>query len=372
MAKEKSLDDVLAEIRKELDVSVGPLNDVSFDVESISTGNIAIDAITGVGGIPRGRLTELYGLPASGKSSCAIQAAVQAQRMGLRVLFLDFEFALDTEYCKALGLDTAADTFLFAQPETLEQGVKIARRLLDTGELGLIIVDSVASMTTERELSAEPGRTFQDKALLLSQALRPLVGELKRKNTACIFLNHLQDVVDLSPMGQRMAGQGIKRTTTPGGKALKYYASLRMEFAVKQSKKGHWLNPVTNENEDINTQSIVLVKVTKNKLAPPFRAAEVRVRYGKGFSQPVSVLGILVAYGLVKKKTAGYFEFPADLDPGIGTIQGEEKILELMESDSDWAELLAIRAQELVDKNMKPVVTDVIEGAEDGLLHSDS
>jgi len=351
--RSKSLSEALSKISSDRDIRIASLNDFDLDVKSVSTGNIAIDAITGVGGLPKGRIIELYGPPSSGKTTTALQAAGAAQSSGENILYLDYEHALDPTYCRALGIDTSADSFLLAQPDTFEQGMNAMRELIETGEIGMVIVDSVAAMVIEKELSIETGgSTFADKAKLMAQSMRQLTPIVQKYDVVCVFLNHLQDVIDASPMGQKLAASGVKRTTTPGGKALKFHASLRMEYkSIGNIRTSSW-NELTNEKEDVPTQTKVQVTVTKNKVAPPFKTCVARVRFGRGFSQAWSALDLLVNYGAVKKRTGGVYVFRGDELTPDGSpewqTRGEENVVALIEMEPAWEQRLVTYAQTLL------------------------
>lgn len=372
LGRGKNLQQALEKIRKDRDLRISSLDEFDLETTAISTGNIAIDSITGVGGLPRGRIVELYGPPSSGKTTTALQTAARAQADGLNILFLDYEHALDTAYCASLGLDTSAESFLFAQPETFEQGMNAMRELVETGEVGMVIVDSVAAMSIEKELAIETGgSTFADKAKLMAQAMRQITATLKKHDVCCVFLNHMQDVIDSSPMGQQLAARGVKRTTTPGGKALKFHASMRMEFKPVGTVRTTELNELTNEREDAVTQTKVQVTVTKNKVAPPFKQCEVRVRFGKGFSQAQAVLDVLLAYRHIKKDAGGVFRFteetkPAGMDlKGRDWIKGEENLVHQLESDAAWLERLRALAQVALDKHGPSEVAAPLDATDD-------
>lgn len=352
-----ALKDVLAEIAKKRDLRIGSLSEMADNVEVISTGNLVIDKLTGVGGLPRGRITELFGLQSSGKTTTALQAAAEAQKQGLRVLYLDFEQAMDPRYAEALGVSLSSDLFLLGQPDTFEDGMNSARELIATGEIGMVIVDSVASMVLERELEVETGDmkvSARDKARFMYQAMRQLAPEIRRTNTAFVFLNHIQDVMPTGAFEQRMAAQGMKRTTTPGGNALKYWASLRLEYKPVGTRRGKVLNMVTNEREDQVIETRVKVTVVKNKVAAPFGQAELRVRFGKGFSQAASVLELLVAHKVIKTEPGGKYVFsegtaPPDLDLAIRNwMKGEESVLLALEGDPTWLSSLTEKARALL------------------------
>jgi recombination protein RecA len=359
ISRPKTLEDALKKIATDRDLRIASLGEFDLDVKAISTGNIAIDHITGVGGLPKGRIIELYGPPSSGKTTTALQAAAHAQKEGTTVLYLDYEHALDPAYCVALGIDVHDDSFLLAQPNTFEQGMNAMRELVSTGGVGLVIVDSVAAMVIEKELEIETGgSTFADKAKLMAQTMRQITPPIQDNEVVCVFLNHLQDVIDSSPMGQKLSAQGIKRTTTPGGKALKFHASVRLEYKQIGNLRTAEVDELTNEKSDLPTQTKVQVTVTKNKVAPPFKQCVVRVRFGKGFSQAYSVLDILLAYGVIKKRTGGIYEFDEDTKPewmdlDKPTIRGEEQVLRKLESDSEWLENLTAFATRLLDENDK-------------------
>lgn len=352
------LEEAVKKAKKTYDLQIGNLKDFVTDIEAISTGNIALDVITGVGGLPRGRIIELYGPPSSGKTTTALQAAVAAQRQGLAVVYADYEQAIDVDYAMSLGLDMEGDLFYLYQPESFEQGINIARDLIATGEVGILVVDSVAAMVTEKELEAETGKnTFASQAKTMAQTMRQMTGPLHRTKTTAVFLNHIQDVIDSSPMGQRLAAQGVKRVTTPGGKALKFYASIRMEYKPIGGVRGKQEDILTGEMEDVVTQQKVQVTVVKNKVAAPFKVAEVRVEFGKGFSNDLSVLGILTSYGKINAKS-GVYRFTAETQPAFQTqdwIRGEHNVVTAMEEHPEWRAQLNALAISIIESVRNPV-----------------
>lgn len=359
MAKAKykradTLEKALKNVREKRNLRVGSLTEMAPQVEGMTTGNVLIDYVTGVGGFPRGRITESFGPPSSGKTTAALQAAAAAQARGETILFMDYEFALDPTYCASLGLDLEAESFLYASPDTFEQGMNSMRELIGTGEVDFTIVDSVAAMTTEAEVEGETQRTFSDKALLMAQAMRQLTGVAKTTNTAIVFLNHEQDVIDQSPMGQKLAARGVKRKTTPGGNALKFHASLRLHFKQIGNLRSRELDVAANETTDEVTQTKVEVSVPKNKVGRPFRKAEVRVRFGKGFSQAHAAMTVLVNYGVLKKEAGGVYRLDESTAPEgwdlekVDYIKGEENLLAEIESRPEWEDRLAHWAAELM------------------------
>jgi recombination protein RecA len=368
----KSLAAALKNINDKRDLRIASLGELGLDVEAVTTGNIALDHISGVGGLPKGRIIELFGPPSSGKTTCALQAAARAQKAGDTILYLDYEYALDPSYCAALGLDINDPSFLIGQPDTFEQGMNALRELIDTGDIKFVIVDSVAAMALEKEMEIETGgSTFADKAKLMAQAMRQLTGPVANHDVVCVFINHVRDVIDSSPMGQKLAASGIKRRTTPGGEALKFHASVRVEFKPIGTVRGETVNTLTNEKEPSIEWTKVMATFVKNKVAPPMRHAEVRVRYGHGFSQAWSVFSILVGYGAIKKKAAGVYEIPTSLrrDPDEASIRGESNFLDALDSNLEWLEKLTDHAQSLLDEDNATEIATV--ESEDGISSED-
>jgi recombination protein RecA len=366
--KVKSVQDVLGELRSKDKLKIGPLSEFEMRPEGMSTGNIALDFITGVGGYPRGRVVEQYGPPSSGKTTSALQslaleqqAIIEGRQTGY-VGFWDYEKSLDEGYCKNLGLDVDHPSFIYVQPTSFEHGANIFRKLLATGEVAMLIVDSVATMVTENELSAETGAAkVADRAKMMHQFLRQVNDTVFRTNTCLIFLNHTMELLDASPMGQKLAARGIKRQTQPGGKALAFYGGLRIEFKQIGNLRTAEVNPLTGEKEDQIRQTRVQATVVKNKVGDPFGVAELRVRWGRGFSQAYSILQILNDYGVVKRDGAGQYYFTEDLLPagphtfkvldGQAKVKGEEQTLQKIEEDPSWQALLQSRAQALLDEH---------------------
>ena len=225
-------------------------------------------------------------------------------------MFLDYEHSLDPNYCAALGLDPYDPSFVVSQPSTFEEGIDAIRSLVPTGEVGIVIVDSVAAMVTAKEMEIETGseKDFGRKAKMMAQTMRTLTGPLARAGTTAVFLNHVRDVIDISPIGKRLAGAGVERKTTPGGSALKYAAAVRMHFKSIGKVSAEGTDALTTETERGKVGEKITVVVEKNKVGPPFRKAELRLRYGKGFSSAWTVLQILVAHGAIKKKSGGMYD----------------------------------------------------------------
>jgi recombination protein RecA len=307
------------------------LSDTIEGVAGLSTGNIALDWAMTCGGLPKGRITELYGLQSSGKTTTALQAAAIAQEQGTNIVYLDYENSLDPAYCKALGLDPYDSTFQVAQPGTFEEGIDALRKLVDTGEVGLVIVDSVAAMVTRKEMELETGSEsdFGRKAKMMAATMRQIGGPLARTGTVAVFLNHVRDVIDTNPMTR-----GADRKTTPGGSALKFHASMRLHFKVIGSVTTDGESALSGDKERQKVANKVTVLVEKNKVGPPFRKAELRLTFGHGFSAGWNILQVLLAHGRARKRPGGYYEFIA---PGgeilVERYHGEAEAVEAIEGN---------------------------------------
>ena len=286
--REKALDAALANIEKQFGKgSVMRLGDETrAPLEVIPTGSIALDVALGLGGLPRGRVVEIYGPESSGKTTVALHAVANAQRAGGIVAFIDAEHALDPDYAKALGVDT--DALLVSQPDSGEQALEIADMLIRSGALDLIVIDSVAALVPRAEIEGEMGDSHVGlQARLMSQALRKMTGALNNSDTTAIFINQLREKIGVM--------FGSPETTT-GGRALKFYSSVRLDVRrIETLKDG--TDMVGNRTR---------VKVVKNKVAPPFKQAEFDIMYGKGISREGGLIDVGVEAGLVRKAGAWY------------------------------------------------------------------
>jgi len=307
----------------------------ALDVSVISSGSISLDAALGVGGIPRGRVTEIYGPEASGKTTIALHIIAEAQRAGGIAAFIDAEHALDPVYAQKLGVKT--DELLISQPDTGEQALEIAETLVRSGAVDVVVIDSVAALVPKAELDGEMGDPQMGlQARLMSQALRKLTGIISKSKTAMVFLNQIRQKIGMFV--------GNPETTT-GGNALKFYASVRLDIRrVNQVK----------EEEEV-TGSRVRTKVVKNKVAPPFRQAEFDIMYGEGISREGDLLDLAAERGIITKSGAWY----SHQDERIG--QGRENAKKyLKENPALAAELDAQLRRELGLVRVSPAEAEPI------------
>lgn len=299
---DKALDAALARIQKQFGKgSVMLMSDeVREDIDAISTGSIALDEALGIGGVPQGRVIELYGPESSGKTTLALHIIANAQKMGLRAAFIDAEHALDPDYAAALGVDT--DNMIISQPDTGEQALEITDQLVAAGVVGIVVIDSVAALTPKAEIEGEMGDSHMGlQARLMSQALRKLTGAVKKNNVLVVFINQLRMKIGVT--------WGNPETTT-GGNALKFYSSVRLDIRRTGAIK--------NGDEIVGNQT--KVKVVKNKMAPPFKTVHFELMYGRGISK----VGEILDYGLEKGliiRSGSWFSLPGDVRIG----QGREK-----------------------------------------------
>ncbi len=292
------------------------------NVAAIPTGALSLDLALGIGGVPRGRIVEIYGPESSGKTTLALHVVAEAQRNGGVAAFIDAEHALDPVYAKALGVDV--DELLISQPDTGEQALEITDMLVRSGALDVVVVDSVAALVPRAELEGDMGDTHVGlQARLMSQALRKLAGTINRSDTTAVFINQLREKIGV------MFGSP---ETTPGGRALKFYASVRIDVRrIEAIKSG---------TDNIGNR--VRAKVVKNKVAPPFRLAEFDIMFGEGISREGSLLDVAVEQGIVQKAGAWY-TFDGDQ---LG--QGREKAKQFIRDNMEIAVTLQARVLEAV------------------------
>ncbi len=288
MERDKALDMALGQIEKQFGKgSIMRMGEnTHMTVEAISTGSLAVDLALGIGGLPRGRVTEIYGPESSGKSTLAMHVVAEAQRNGGTCAYIDAEHAMDPVYAAAIGVDV--DNLLISQPDTGEQALEICDMLVRSGAVDVVVIDSVAALTPKAEIEGDMGDSFVGlQARLMSQALRKLTANINRTNTVVIFINQLREKIGV------MFGSP---ETTPGGKALKFYSSVRIDIRRIESIK---------DGTDV-VGNRTRVKIVKNKVAPPFKQAEFDITYGKGISREGSTIDIAVEYAIVKKSGAWY------------------------------------------------------------------
>ena len=314
--KKKALEIALAQIEKQFGKnSVMRMGQESaMNVSVIPTGSIGLDMALGIGGLPRGRIVEIYGPESSGKTTLALHAVAQAQAMGGEVAYIDAEHALDPSYAQALGVDV--DSLLVSQPDSGDQGLEITEQLVRSGAIDLIVIDSVAALVPRAEIEGEMGDAFVGlHARMMSQAMRKLAGVISKSNCIAIFINQLREKVGVI--------YGNPEVTT-GGRALKFYASVRMEVRrVEHLKNGSQL-----------IGSHTRVKIVKNKMAPPFREAEFDIMYGEGISRVGELVDLGVKYNLVRKSGAWFYIG----ETRIG--QGRENAKQYMRDNPETAEKL--------------------------------
>ncbi|MGV0374215.1 recombinase RecA [Corynebacterium hadale] len=314
--RQNALDAAMARIEK--DFGKGAIMRLGDDnrppIQSISSGNTAIDVALGIGGWPRGRVVEIYGPESSGKTTVALHAIASAQRAGGIAAFIDAEHALDPEYARKLGVDT--DNLLVSQPDTGEQALEIADMLVRSGAIDIIVIDSVAALTPKAEIEGEMGDSHVGlQARLMSQALRKMTGALYNSGTTAIFINQLREKIGVM--------FGSPETTT-GGKALKFYASVRCDVRRIQTLK--------DGQDSIGNRT--KMKIVKNKVSPPFKIAEFDIMYGEGISRESSIIDLGVDNGIVKK-SGSWFTYEGDQ---LG--QGKEKARNFLKDNPDLANVI--------------------------------
>ena len=341
--RKKALAQALGQIEKQFGKgSVMRMGDggAARDIEAISTGSIGLDVALGIGGLPKGRVVEIYGPESSGKTTLTLQVVAEAQKLGGTAAFVDAEHALDPAYAEKLGVNV--DELLVSQPDTGEQALEITDMLVRSGAVDIIVVDSVAALTPKAEIEGEMGDSHMGlQARLMSQALRKLTGNIKRSNAMVIFINQIRMKIGVM--------FGSPETTT-GGNALKFYSSVRLDIRrIGAIKKG---------DEVIGNQT--RVKVVKNKVSPPFKQAEFEILYGEGISRHGEIIDLGVLHGIVDKAGSWY----SYGDDRIG--QGKENAREFLRQNPEIAEEIEgkIRATLLPKKEKEAAAPPAKDGAE--------
>ena len=319
---DKTLDQVLLDIEKQFGkgavMKLGEENHRTIDV--IPSGSLSLDIALGIGGYPKGRIIEIYGPESSGKTTFALHAIAEAQRKGGRAAFIDAEHSLDPKYAEALGVDT--NELLLSQPDNGEQALEICEALVRSGAISIVVIDSVAALVPQAEIEGEMGDSHVGlQARLMSQALRKLSGVINKTNTICIFINQLREKVGV------MFGNP---ETTPGGRALKFYSSIRLEI---------------RRSEQIKTSSEIVgnkpnVKVVKNKMAPPFKTCCVDIMYGEGVSREGELVDLASECGIIDKSGAWYSY------NGNKIGQGKENVKELLRNNQALKEEIETKVRE--------------------------
>ena len=340
--REKAVELAIKQIRKDFgDGSIMKLGEnTHMQIEVIPTGSMNLDIALGLGGLPRGRIVEVYGAESSGKTTIALHTIAEAQKMGGTVAFIDAEHALDPVYAKNLGVNI--DELLISQPDNGEQALEIADMLVRSNAIDVIVIDSVAALVPKAEIEGEMGdQQMGLQARLMSKALRKLTGNLSKSRTMMLFINQIRD---------KIGGFGFgPQTTTTGGRALKFYASVRMEVKrVGSIKQGD--DVVGNET---------VVKITKNKIAPPFKEAAFEIMYGKGISKVGEILDLAIAQDIISK-SGSWFSFE---DARIG--QGRENVKQKLSEDKELLERVEAKLKKSEISTSGKISDEDIESVEE-------
>lgn len=333
--KEKALDEALKKIEKDFGKgSIMRLGDhAKLNIESIPTGCLSLDMALGIGGIPKGRIIEIYGPESSGKTTLTLHVIAECQKKGGTAAFIDAEHALDPQYARNLGVDI--DKLIVSQPDNGEQGLDIAEALVRSGAVDLVVVDSVAALVPKTEIEGAMGdATIGLQARLMSQAMRKLSGVISKTNSTVIFINQLREKIGIM--------FGSPETTT-GGKALKFYSSVRLDIrkfdVIKQKEE-----TAAGKKEDVIVGNRVRVKVVKNKVAPPFKVVEFDIMYGTGISREGDILDVAVDRGIVEKAGA-WFSYNGEK---LG--QGRENVKQLFKEQPELMEDIEQKVREASKK----------------------
>lgn len=333
--KRKALDSVFGQIQKQFgDGAVMRLGEkASVETEAIPTGSLALDIALGIGGVPRGRIIEIYGPESSGKTTVALHIVAEAQKLGGEAAFIDAEHALDPVYAKNLGVNI--DDLIVSQPDTGEQALEITEQLVRSGAIDVVVVDSVAALVPKQEIEGLMGDAHVGlQARLMSQALRKLASVVNRSNTIAIFINQLREKVGV------MFGNP---ETTPGGRALKFYASVRLDVRRSETIKAEG-GPTGNRTK---------VKVVKNKVAPPFKEAEFDIIYGEGISKTGNIIDVGVDYNIIEK-SGSWFSYE-----GTKLGQGREAAKQLLIDNPELCAEIEAKVREAAELPPMPTGEEV-------------
>ena len=332
--RKKALQTAISQIEKQF--GEGPImfmgENRKLDVEHTSTGSLMLDLALGIGGLPKGRIIEIYGTESSGKTTLCLHAVAEAQKAGGTAAFIDVEHALDPVYAKALGVNV--DELLVSQPDTGEQALEIIETLVRSGAVDIVVLDSVAAMATRAEIDGDMGDAHVGvQARLMSQAMRKLTAAISKTNCLCIFINQIREKIGV------MYGNP---ETTPGGRALKFYASVRIEV-----RKGE---PLKDGSNVIGNR--VKCKVVKNKVAPPFKTAEFDMLFGEGISKLGEIIDCAVEFDIIKK-SGSWFSYD---DMKIG--QGKDKVKDFLKENTEVCAEIEKKVRDVFAKNADLIPTD--------------
>ena len=338
--RKKALQTAISQIEKQFGEGTVMFmgEDRRMDIEHSSTGSLMLDLALGIGGLPKGRIIEVYGTESSGKTTLCLHAAAEVQKAGGTAAFIDVEHALDPVYAKRLGVDI--ENLLVSQPDTGEQALEIIETLVRSGAVDIIILDSVAAMSTKAEIDGEMGDTHVGlQARLMSQAMRKLTAAVSKTNCICVFINQIREKIGV------MYGNP---ETTPGGKALKFYASVRIEV-----RRGE---PIKDGADIIGSRT--KCKVVKNKVAPPFKVAEFDMIFGEGISKLGEIIDCAVEFDIIKK-SGSWFSYD---DMKIG--QGKDKVKEYLKENKEVCDEIEGKVRDVFAKNQELIPVD--NGDDDG------
>lgn len=348
--KEKALNEALKKIEKDFGKgSIMRLGDhAKLNIESIPTGCLSLDMALGIGGIPKGRIIEIYGPESSGKTTLTLHVIAECQKKGGTAAFIDAEHALDPQYARNLGVDI--DKLIVSQPDNGEQGLDIAEALVRSGAVDLVVVDSVAALVPKTEIEGAMGdATIGLQARLMSQAMRKLSGVISKTNSTVIFINQLREKIGIM--------FGSPETTT-GGKALKFYSSVRLDIrkfdVIKQKEE-----TAAGKKEDVIVGNRVRVKVVKNKVAPPFKVVEFDIMYGTGISREGDILDVAVDRGIVEKAGA-WFSYN---DEKLG--QGRENVKQLFKEKPELMEEIELKVRQAYKKEDEEAAEEAEQNTEE-------